>query len=291
MKKWFVVGFTAFLAGLTDCHGNNGGGGGKVRGEAHELEELIYFPRHAQEWFYAHPGWVILIIFGVILLLILALLFAWLGSRGKFMFLDNIVHDRAQVAKPWYEFRHEGNSLFLWSILFGFFLLLIFGSYLLSCYSTVLALYEYSGEFSEILLPVARMVLGLTVLIVLTSFVELLVVDFVVPIMYRSRTGVFEAMGVFLSLFGSHIFSFIGYGLFTLGVWILIAIGIIVAAVVTCCIGLLFLVIPYISSVVLLPVSYTMRAFSVEFLEQFGTEYQLFPRTNPGGVTGELPQS
>ena len=290
IKKWFVVGFTAFLAGLTDCHGNNGGGGGQVRG-AHDLEELIYFPRHVQEWLHDNPVWFMLIIVGLIVIFILAVLFAWLGSRGKFMFLDNVVHDRAQVAKPWYEFRHEGNSLFLWNVAFGLSLLLVFGSYLVYCYARLLAMYEYSYDFSAIWLPLAGMVLGLIALIVLTSYIELLVVDFVVPIMYRSRVGVWAGLRVFLSLFVSHIFSFIGYGLFTMVLWIFIVIGIIAAVVLTCCIGLLFLIIPYISTVVLLPISYTMRAFSVEFLEQFGAEYQLFPRTEAGGVVEGFPKS
>lgn len=289
IKKWFVVGFTAFLAGLTDCHGNNGGGGGKVGG-AQDLDELIYFPRHAQEWLYDNPVWFLLIIIALVVIFILAIVFAWLGSRGKFMFLDNVVHDRAQVAKPWYEYRREGNSLFLWTLLFGFSLLLIFGSYLVYSYTTLLAAYEYSGGFSAIWFPLAGIVLGLIILIMLTSFIELLVVDFVVPIMYRARVGVWAGLRTFLPLFGSHFFSFIGYGLFTFVLWIFIVLGIVAAVVLTCCIGLLLIVIPYIGAVVLLPVSYTMRAFSVEFLEQFGTEYQLFPRTQPGGVSAGLPQ-
>jgi hypothetical protein len=46
----------------------------------------------------------------------------------------------------------------------------------------------------------------------------------------------------------------------------------------TCCIGFLLLIIPYIGSVVLLPVFYTFRAFSIEFLEQYGEEFVLFPK-------------
>ena len=37
------------------------------------------------------------------------------------------------------------------------------------------------------------------------------------------------------------------------------------------------LIIPYISTVVTLPIWYWFRAFSVEFLAQFGDEYDLFP--------------
>ncbi len=290
LRKWFVVGFTAFLAGLTDCHGN-GGGGGKHTGGRSDLEELIYFPRHAMEWLNAHPIWFTAIILGVILIFILVILLTWLSSRGKFMFLDNVVHDRAQVAKPWYELRSEGNSLFFWNISVGLFVFLIIGSLLVYGYSIILNVYEHSGDLTELIVPVIIIGLGLIKIFLLAGFVNLMVVDFVVPIMYRSRIGVLAALRDFLPLFGSHVLLFIGYGLFTFVLWILIVIGIILVAVLTCCIGFLFLIIPYINAVVLLPISYTMRAFSLEFLEQFGPAYQLFPREKPGSATQGLPQS
>lgn len=58
---------------------------------------------------------------------------------------------------------------------------------------------------------------------------------------------------------------------------IIVVISVIVLGLATCCIGFLFLIIPYIGSVIMLPVSVTFRAFSVEFLEQFGGEYKIFP--------------
>ena len=44
---------------------------------------------------------------------------------------------------------------------------------------------------------------------------------------------------------------------------------VVVAGIVTCCIGWILLVIPYIGIVVTLPIWYWLRAFSVEFLAQF----------------------
>jgi len=52
---------------------------------------------------------------------------------------------------------------------------------------------------------------------------------------------------------------------------------VIFAGLVTCCIGWLLLVIPYIGTVVTLPFWYTLRAFSLEFLGQFGPEYVMSP--------------
>jgi hypothetical protein len=68
-----------------------------------------------------------------------------------------------------------------------------------------------------------------------------------------------------------------------------IVLGIIVAGFLTCCIGFLILAIPYVGSVVLLPVSYLFRALSVEFLEQFGPEYVLFPATTSPAPPAPMP--
>ena len=52
----------------------------------------------------------------------------------------------------------------------------------------------------------------------------------------------------------------------------------------TCCIGFLILMIPYIGTVVLLPMYVTFRGLDLEFLAQFGEEYDLvalFPQDEP----------
>ena len=287
LRKWFVVGFTAFLAGLTDCQGGSGGGRGG-RGGRVDWDDVIYFPEHAWEWLVDNPHWFMLIVFGIILIFLFVVLITWLSSRGKFMFLDNVVHDRAQVARPWYEYRAQGNSLFLWNFTVGLLFLAIIVSYLVFCYSLIVGIYEHFWHPSELILPVILMVLGFIAIIMVGAFVDLLLVDFVVPIMYRSRIRVLAGWRVFLSLSVPHLLYFVGYGFFMIALSIIIAVVIIAGVLLTCCIGLIFLIIPYISSVVLLPLSYTLRAFSVEFLEQFGTEYHVFPRPDSGQVGNDL---
>jgi hypothetical protein len=51
---------------------------------------------------------------------IICILFLWLSSRGKFMFLNYVVHKQAEIAEPWHEFRKEGDSLFVWRLVCGF---------------------------------------------------------------------------------------------------------------------------------------------------------------------------
>jgi hypothetical protein len=53
----------------------------------------------------------------ICVVLMLIVLFAWLRARGRFIFVDCIVCNRAAIIEPWKEFRAEGNSFFLFSLL------------------------------------------------------------------------------------------------------------------------------------------------------------------------------
>lgn len=274
IKKWLVVGFTAFLAGLTDCHGGNAGH--RSRGGV-DWEDVVYFPRRAEEWLLENPQWFAMIVIGVVLLVLVIVLLTWLSARGRFMFLDNVVHDKAEVARPWHEFRREGNSLFLFNVVVGFAVLIGFVVYIILCYTSLVEIYEQVIDPAAMLAPAILMVLGILGIVLFLLFVNLMLVDFVVPLMYKNRVGVLAGWGLWFHLFRDHILVFFGYALLVAGLMILVGIAIMLAVVFTCCVGLIFLVLPYVNSVVLLPVSYTMRAFSVEFLGQFGPGYVLFP--------------
>src|SRR6266487_6327463 len=102
MKKWFVIGFAAWLANL-------GGGGFNYqynrREDVQKLNEAIsQIP---------HPILVTGVCVLISLVLVLIILFAWLRARGGFMFIDCIVKNRGAIAEPWHDFRREGNSYFL----------------------------------------------------------------------------------------------------------------------------------------------------------------------------------
>jgi hypothetical protein len=276
LKKWFVVGFTAFLAGLTDCSGH-GGTGQRGRGNI-TWEEILYFPQKAWEWLGNNPTWAVLIAIAAVLILVLAILVTWWSSRGKFMFLDNVVHDRAMVVAPWNEYRTEGNSLFLWSLSIGAVMVTVVIGYLVRSFITLQALYETGETISVLIAPFILMCLGLIAILLIGGFIKLLLYDFVVPIMYRDRIKTLDALRKFLPLFSSRFLYFLGFGLFMLVIVLVIIIGVVFVGLFTCCVGFLLLAIPYINAVILLPISYTIRAFSVEFLEQFGPEFHVFPR-------------
>ena len=289
-KKWFVVGFTAFLSGLTDF-GGGGGSGGKSSSSV-DWEDVLYFPEKASEWLADNPVWAIVIAVAAFFIVVLIILCTWWSARGKFMFLDNVVHDRSRVIAPWNEFKTEGNSLFFWSLALGAVVMVIAIGYIVECFISLRALYESGEGTGALIIPVILMILGFLLVMLVYGFVEMLLYDFVVPIMYRNRITTLTAIQQFLPLLFSQFFYFLGYGIFTLFVFIVLFIGIIVVGFATCCVGFLFLALPYINAVVLLPVLYTMRAFNVEFLEQFGSEYHIFPRdaSAPAGTGTAIVQ-
>src|SRR5204863_1142901 len=116
LKKWFVIGFAAWLANL-------GSGCGSFnyqfnrRDEAQKVKEAISQIPHQ------------ILVFGVSLLIVFVLalivLFAWLRARGGFMFIDCIVKNRGAISEPWHDFRKEGNSYFFFSLAAGLCFLLI----------------------------------------------------------------------------------------------------------------------------------------------------------------------
>jgi len=276
--KWFVVGFTAFLAGLTDCHNGGGSSNGHGKGRL-DFSDIFDFPIIAREWLTDNQGWFALIIIGVLVVIALVILLTWLSSRGKFMFLDNVVHDRAKVTKPWHEFRMQGNSLFLWRLCFGFICLAVFALFLFQCFIIATDIYDDNLSTQNIVLLIVGMALLALAVIVVTAYISLFLTDFVVPIMYKNNISATRAWSHFLPLFKRHWLHFILYGLLVLVLTIAVVILVIFAGIFTCCLGFLLLIIPYIGSVTTLPISYTYRAFSLKFLEQFGPEFILFPQS------------
>ena len=274
LHKWFIIGFSAFLAGLTELPRSSGSSG--WRGD-NSFREFLDFPNKAWEWLTSHPGWFIAIVFIGIFIIILGITLIWLSSRGTFMFLDNVVHDRAEIAKPWKRYRTEGNSLFLWRLVFILICTILFTSYIIFFFT--MASHLYDGSYYErapvFLIVVMSFLFILTAIVI--GFISMFLNSFVAPIMYKKSIKATQAWSRFLSLFKRYPFHFILYGLILFLLAILSVIFIAVAGLLTCCVGFLLLIIPYIGTVITLPIWYTFRAFSLEFLAQFDPEYELFP--------------
>jgi hypothetical protein len=268
---WFTLGFTAFLSELLNGYG---GFDNKIA-DKHigDLEALLQAPYEVRDWLLEHPTWASLIVVAVLLALSIVALLLWLSSRGKFMFLDNVVSRRALIARPWEEFRELAKSLWIWRMMISAVIIAAAGTLL---YYGWLELYQqYSSDMGlwTLLAEVMKIIIVLGVLALIAGYVLLLQDHFIVAIMYKHRCSAEEAWRRFLNVHWEHVGSFVLYGLFVLVLQLLVFVAVVLIGLMTCCLGFFLLLIPYIGSIILLPVTYTFRALSVEFLAQFGSEY------------------
>jgi len=215
-------------------------------------------------------------VFAVCIVLALIVLLLWICSWGKFIFLDGVIHGRAAFVEPWKKFQRLGDSLFLWRLVFTLITLLLV---LFVVLPLVLALLHGAegGWFAAGVVLTLCLVSLAAVLAIATLFVGMLLSHFVVPLMYRDGLTATAAWGRFLPLLGREFGRFFLYALFLVGVSVAVGVAVVVAGCATLCCGFVLLAIPYVGSVVLLPVSVAYRAFSLEFLAQFGPEWSVFP--------------
>src|SRR5690348_10051424 len=106
--------------------------------------------------------------------------------------------------------------------------------------------------------------------------VRKLTTDFVVPIMYLRGNRCLEAWREFRQMLGSNLGNFILYLLFQLVIELVTGLMILVIMVV-CCPVCCFLMIPYLGTVLLLPIILFKRAYSLHYLAQYGPGYNVFP--------------
>lgn len=267
--KWFVLGFCAFLANMTGGGGSGFRGGNAFRQGARPYEAF----HEIGDWISGHLPLVIGI--GLLFLLVVTALMAllqWLSSRGHFMFLDGVVHDRAEVAEPWRRFRELGNDLFRFRFLLG--LAWLAALIVIGVMAWFIARPDISaGHFGG--LAITAIALGFGFLLIsglALTLVVLLLTDFVVPIMYRRDVKTIEAFSVLRQdILPGHLGTFALYFLIKLGLGIAAMVVILAGTCLTCCIAGL----PYLSSVFFLPVFVFFRCYSLSFLEQFGDEWRM----------------
>jgi hypothetical protein len=128
---------------------------------------------------------------------------------------------------------------------------------------------SFAGMFFGVLLAV---VIGVVI-----AFILLLLENFVIPIMYRFDLKATDAWRAFLPWLRVHPGWFFLYALFVLVVAIPLVFVIALLVCCTCCLVAL----PYVGTVILLPMWVTYRALGPEFLAQFDQKFDLFTHTMP----------
>jgi hypothetical protein len=200
----------------------------------------------------------------------------WVSCRGRFIFLDDVVHERPAIVEPWKRYARQGNSQFLWAV--GFWLVCLTAILVISLpfLASLRALWGEGGFHWLGLLSLVGFLFMAIPVALAVAYTILFLNHFVVPIMYRDGLSATAAWGRFLTLLRAHPVSFIAYGLLMIVLWIVIGFAVAVVGFSTCCVGFLLFMTPYVGQVVLLPVHVTLRAFGPEFLAQFGPEFDVF---------------
>lgn len=261
MEKWLVLGFCAWIAQL--------GEGGTAFNFRQNVGQRFDSPNqaayYAREWLVEHLDWILLVAAIVIPLSIaLWIVLTWVSSRGKFLFVEGVVNNRAAVVDPWRRHRQLGNSLFGFRLVLGLAGFVIMVGWVAGCLVMVWpAVRDDEFTLATGLFLVAA---GLFFIAVVFVFVLLQIVvnDWVVPLMYARKQRVGAAFAELRGLIGSMpgplalylVFRvLIGFGTAAIGF---------IAVVCTCCIAAL----PYLGTVLLLPLHVFVRSYSLHFVSQ-----------------------
>ena len=286
---WFVLGFSAWLATWGKGQGsfNYGGGSSNMRQQGRAsfdadafsgmMADMAPMIQQVKAYLGEH-GPMIWWIGGsaVLLVIVVSVVVLWVRCRGKFMFLDNIVNGRAEVKRPWARFRQHGNSLFLWSLVYGlvcFAVTLLLG--LLLVFSVVMPCIKAGAFVDSVFSGIAVGGSCFLLFALMTAYISRFLEDFVIPIMYEMDLKATEAWGKLFALLKANFGRFILYGIFYAILSIAGGLCLVVVVLLTCCIAGCLMGIPYIGAVVLLPWTVFFRMYSLAYLEQFGEAYRM----------------
>ena len=321
--KWVTLGFCVWIAQL----GEGGGSGGNFNFSSFKndhseknandaflnaLNQIFngdsgnFFTRTAEQcqitvgilaWICAGVALFIIIIIAI------AIATTWLKARFEFILIDNLIYDRTEIVTPWKRFKTPANSAFLWMVLIGFITAAIVAFSLTFELFTILPWLKSCLARKTLMWPdeTTLIILACSVLlsVVLTLFIWLVNFffrEFVIPVMYWQNLRSLEAWKVFLALLSNNRFTFFKYIILTIVFSVIAGAAILAAGIATCCIGLILLAIPFVGTVLILPVSVFFRLFGLELLAQFGPEYNIpvpppppLPKPSPVEPPPETP--
>jgi hypothetical protein len=227
----------------------------------------------------------------LLLILVISVVLMWLKSRGQFMFLDCVARNVAEVKNPWKQYAQQANSLFL-------FKLALWAAGFVGAMLFIIPLVMIGTCFVRVgieLFPLVNIVwvflliFGIIVVAMAIGTVKVLTNEFIVPIMYLRGCLIKDAWRECWQLLMSNKGPFTLYLLFLLVIGLAIGMIVLLTVLVTCCCAACFLMIPYIGTVVMLPILVWRRAYSLFYLSQYGPEFDVFgPEPTPVVVPTEL---
>jgi hypothetical protein len=270
--RWLALGFIAFLdqcgrGGGAPNIPNPGGGSPGGGGEGGEIRDAVargiaYLSTHVA---------LVMGVAAAVLVLILALtaLVLWLRSRGTFIYIDNVETGRSDVRRPWHEHAGRAGSYFGW--LFGVQMaqLMLFLLLLVPIGWGIVSMFRHGASAGALVAVIGAglllMATGIGVLL-FTMFLR----DFVAPLQWYTGLSCGGALRVFRGLLAAHPKAFVAYVLLKIVYAIAVGITSMIVSCLLCC-GLLACcgLLPTLQ-IVMQPVFYFERRWSLEILHQLG---------------------
>ena len=286
LTKWFILGFSAWLAQLGEGGGGGnfnfpgGGGGGRGGGgggpSAQEIFDKVWAFFLDNAWWIV-PAFLVLVAIGIAMM--------WVRARGKFMFLDGVARDYADVVEPWKRLAAPANSFFRFDLALT--LLMLAWLAAVGALTYMIARPDIQAWRFDRAAITAIVVGGILLLAgtLLFALTKALAEDFLIPLMYLRNGTIGLAWREFREvLLPGHLGSFVLFYLMKIVLGIAIAFIVFFATCLTCCLAAL----PYLGTVILLPVFIFLRSYSLYFLRQFGPQYNLLVERMPP-PTGAFP--
>jgi hypothetical protein len=297
LGKWFAIGFCAWLAFLGEGGGsgfnsgfnntfNNSNGNGGTAGES-----LRHGYHQARDFVLNNLGWIVPVaVVAVILLLALWILILWVSSRGRFMFLHCVALNRAEIGEPWNKFEREANSLFWFRLVLGLVGAVLMLPMLVFIAAVIVRMILRGEADAGGIMLAAGLGLVFLVLAIIFALINKFTEDFVVPILFLRGGKCLAAWREFWGLLAGNAGMFALYILFQFVLGMAIGVIVLGAVLITCCIAGCLMAIPYLGTVLLLPVLVFKRSYPLCFLRQFGPDYDVFPPALPAPpATGLQP--
>ena len=284
--KWFIIGFCAWLAELGKFKGSGGGGGGRdgggspFHGGPPDFEEMM---NNARDWldrarFFVEENmhWMIpVIVLGAVVVIIIWVLLTWVSSRGRFMFLHCVVENKAEVSVPWYKFSRHANSLFLFRFVLGLLnIVAVVGA--IGTGFLLFAGAAKAGSGPAVIVIIISVFVSMIALTIVMFLIQKFTMDFVVPIMFLRSASCTAAWREFLAILTSNSARFVLYVLFQIAIWLVIGMLVLGLMIVTCCCAACILALPYVGTVLFLPVLIFHRSYSLYYLRQYGPAFDIF---------------
>jgi hypothetical protein len=269
LGRWFSIGFCAWLAyigtqSLYDFSESRKDG-------AAAFKQTIDTSLDRVQALAAHPTQMAAYAGLGLLLLLFSLWLCSVRSRGDFMFVHRWYCPDATIRQCWESSREPGHALFLWRV--GFFVVsaVLFAAVGYYLFGNVIHPYVLGGKVWDAAFarPLAVSIAVVVLLVIVVDVVAFLAKSFVVPVMYWRGVTAPRAWWSVFALCNQYPFAVVSYVLCAFGCAVLATLAVIVAGLLTCCIGFVPLLLPYLGQVVLLPIFLFFRGYSVCFLNQW----------------------